>query len=413
MIRKGLGVGRAPINFGIFKNREADWVFKRTLAYMSEKAAETGECLHVARKINERDAESWINEWAELAAKVEKQAEESLRSGCKVSAKESFLRASNYYRTAEYGCVPSHPRFHELWEKSVACFHKACPLFDPPVQIVEVPFKGKKLPGYFWHPDDTKAKRPTLMAVGGYDSSGEEIFFGTGMATIRRGYNYFTFEYPGHRGAVHLYPDCVKRPDYEVPFKAAIDYLETLPGVDERIALVGFSFGGYVVSRVAVYEDRLQAVIPDGPIVDVYQVQTAALRPFLKWMPASFANALLERRLHRAPLVNSLVKYGLWSAGYPDLPLLDWYKLPLARQFTIRDDLNKITCPALSLVGEGEGEELIRQAREFYEGISSEDKRLHIFTLEQDGSNDHVQLDNLSRAQQVAFDWLDEVFSYR
>ncbi len=27
---------------------------------------------------------------------------------------EAFLRASNYYRTAEYATPPSHPRFHEL-----------------------------------------------------------------------------------------------------------------------------------------------------------------------------------------------------------------------------------------------------------------------------------------------------------
>ena len=83
------------------------------------------------------------------------------------------------------------------------------------------------------------------------------------------------------------------------------------------------------------------------------------------------------------------------------------------KQYTIVDDLDKITCPALAMVSIDEGEELVRQAKEFYEGISSEIKKLHIFTLDTDGSNDHCQLDNRSRGNQVMFDWLDDVFDYR
>jgi hypothetical protein len=59
-------------------------------------------------------------------------------------------------------------------------------------------------------------------------------------------------------------------------------------------------------------------------------------------------------------------------------------------------------------MGEGEGEIMLRQAREFHAGIASEDKRLHIFSLNRDGSDDHCQLDNISRAMQVVFDWLGE-----
>ena len=141
MSKLEFGVGRSPYSLGVFKDNETDWLFKRTMAYMNEKAAEVGECLYVAKRIDEKDIETWIKEWAELAERVEKQAEEALEKGHTVSARESFLRATNYYRTAEYGCVPSHPRFHELWEKSRKCFHSACPLFDPPIQIIEVPFE--------------------------------------------------------------------------------------------------------------------------------------------------------------------------------------------------------------------------------------------------------------------------------
>jgi hypothetical protein len=32
--------------------------------------------------------------------------------------------------------------------------------------------------------------------------------------------------------------------------------------------------------------------------------------------------------------------------------------------------------------------------------------------LENDGSNDHIQLDNQISENQIMFDWLDEIFDY-
>ena len=413
-----LGIARSPYSFGVFKDHETDWFFKRTLEYMVEKAAEIGECLYVARRIDETEGESWIREWAELAEKVEKAGDESLSGGHTISARESFLRASNYFRAAEYGTPPSHPRFHELWEKSRECFHKACPLYNPPIQIIEVSFEGKNLPGYYWRPDDADVKRPTVIVAGGNDSSGEEVVFAGGPATVRRGYNFFTFEFPGHRGAVHLYPDCVKRPDYEVPFKAAIDYLETLPGVDERIALTGLSFGGYIAIRVAVHEKRVQALIPNSPIIDGFRMSRAAWGPLVKRIPRFLLSKMFEWRLRKKPVMKAFIEYSLWSSGLKisleDMlrPEIQEKTAEMQKQYTVVDDLHKVTCPALGLVSVDEGEELVQQAKQFYNTISSTNKKLHIFTLDADGSNDHCQLDNRSRGNQIAFDWLDEVFNY-
>jgi hypothetical protein len=43
--------------FGLFKDKEMDWAFRRTLEFMIEKAAEIGECLFAARRIDETDFE--------------------------------------------------------------------------------------------------------------------------------------------------------------------------------------------------------------------------------------------------------------------------------------------------------------------------------------------------------------------
>ena len=410
------GASRSPdAGFGIFKDPEADWVFSRTLGFMREKAAELGECLSTARRIDQKDLESWITEWADLAARVERLARTSFKNGHKVSAREGFLRASNYYRTAEYGTPPYHPRFDELWEKSVKCFQEVCKLTNPPIEIIHVDFEGRRFPGYFWRPDHSEDTRPTLIAAGGNDSSLEEVVYWVGTAAVRRGYNFFTFEHPGHRGTIHLFNDCFKRPDYEVPYKVAIDFLETLPSVDERIAMTGYSFGGYTTCRVAAFEKRLKAIAPNPPIYHEPMLATHYKGKW-KWIPDSVIEWIIRKAMPKSPLSFAFGEYTLRTFGVMKSILekgtwKEWLGLG-SRGYSVKDDLHRITCPALLLVGDNEGERWLQLAKEFYDSISSEVKKLHIFSLEKDGSNDHCQLDNGSRGNQVLFDWLDEIFEY-
>lgn len=412
-------VARSPLDLKVFKKYpyESDWFFRQRLSAMSEHASDIGEILYLASKIDPKDGESWIKEWANMGEKLEKQAEICLGGGHKVSARESFLHAWNYYQAAEYGCAPSHPRFHELWRKSVECMHKACPLFHPPIQPVEIPFEGSKMPGYFWRPDDSDTKRPTLISVGGNESAGEQILLDTGPAAVERGYNYFTFEYPGHRGAVHTnYPGYIKRLDQQVPFKVAIDFLQTLPGVDERIALTGFSWGGYVTTKVAAYEKRLKAIIPNSPLLNWWAVGDAYYKQIVSRVPRFLLNKLVNWKLSKSPVKESLFKYGWWALGleHENLKLTDWYGRDLAKKCRVsKEELHNITCPALGLIGENEGKVLVDQAKEFYEGISSKNKKLYTFTLEKDGTSDHCQIDNRTRGKQVMFDWLDDLFDYK
>ncbi len=410
MARTVVHNARSRNTLGVFGDHETDWLFKRTLEYASVGCAEIGECLTAARDIDERDSKTWIRAWSGLAARVEAHGDASLRTGRTVSARGCFLRAMNYYRSAEYACAPDHARFHELWRSSVACMAKALPLLDGAVQRVEVPFEGFVLPGYFWQLDSSGAKRPTLVLVGGHDSSGEEMLMAGGRAAVDRGYNYFTFEYPGHRGALHLDPRCVRRHDMEVPFAAAFDFLQRMPGVDERIALAGFSFGGYVAARVAAFEPRVKALVPDTPLIDPAELFSRGMRSAIGRLPDRIFDALVEHRLRRSTILKSFARYGGWVRGenfssYARIARLDY------SAYDLRPHLDRICCPVLSLAGEGEGEIMLRQAREFHEGIASVDKTLYVFTLGRDGSDDHCQLDNLSRAMQVVFDWLDERLS--
>jgi alpha-beta hydrolase superfamily lysophospholipase len=201
----------------------------------------------------------------------------------------------------------------------------------------------------------------------------------------------------------------VKRPDYEKPFSTAIDFLFTKDGVDDRIALAGHSHGGYAVCRTAIYEKRINALIPSTPLIDA----DAAGRKMFNLagkLPDILLKTLLYVKFNRSPEIKVLLEYIVWTLGYNDLfTLLKDTNRP---QFTFEGNESKITCPVLALIGENEGVELMNQTKQFLNNISSKEKVLKIFKLDEDASDDHCQLDNRIRANQVIFDWLDDIFNY-
>jgi pimeloyl-ACP methyl ester carboxylesterase len=79
------------------------------------------------------------------------------------------------------------------------------------------------------------------------------------------------------------------------------------------------------------------------------------------------------------------------------------------RDFHIDDAaLARIRCPALALVGEGEGKEPLAQHAHFLRMVGGPTAS-HLFTLEE-GAEGHCQTANLAYSAAVSMDWLDEVF---
>ena len=70
-----------------------------------------------------------------------------------------------------------------------------------------------------------------------------------------------------------------------------------------------------------------------------------------------------------------------------------------------------ITCPALALVGTGEGGEPIRQFHAFGQRCSGP-VTSRMFTAAE-GADTHCQLGNLSLSNAVTLDWLENAFSSR
>ena len=264
----------------IFDDPTYSFEMLRALSHTVENGADIGECLKTGYRIKEGDDESWYREWLKTAEFTEKIAEKSLNEGHKVSAREAYLRACNYYRCAEFFIHqdPNDPRILELSSKSRKCFQKAGELFQPKFEILEIPYENTTLPAYFIKADNSSQPRPTIIIHTGFDGTGEELYFDGGAAAIRRGYNCLLFEGPG-QGRVIRESKIKFRPDWEAVVTPIVDYLITRDDIDpDRIALYGLSFGGYLAPRAVAFEHRIHACIANGGIYDFLEPQLAKMQ---------------------------------------------------------------------------------------------------------------------------------------
>lgn len=265
--------------------------------------------------------------------------------------------------------------------------------------MVEIPFEDIKLPGYYFKAGE--GERPTLIVMSGFDGTAEELYFYIGAGALQRGYNVLLFEGPGQVGPIHLYPDKPFRPDYHGVIKAVVDFIITRKEVDEdKLVLVGYSLGGYFVSEAVIHEKRIRACVADSPIVDIVEYYQGMGTEMLDIDEKDYPYVFKKYPMARWAIESINPRYGV--KNFQELT-------EKITQFNIEDELEKITCATLALVGEGEGDDTIAQARKFFDGVGG-DKTMHIFTV-QEGADSHCQVSNMALMNGFIFGWLDEVLS--
>ncbi len=256
----------------IFQDPTFSLQLLRALSETYYRGADVGECLSTAYRITEGDFESWHKEWLKTAKRIQSYADECLAKGHAISARDAYLRASNYYRVSEFMLIdPQDPRIQITWGNSKECFSKAAALFPFYVESIEIPYKqGAMLPGYFYHNSKksvydintdegmksketgNKLSRPTIIVHGGFDSTLEELYSSSAAPALERGYNCLTFEGPGQGGVIRK-QNIPFRYDWEEVVTPVIDYAIRRKeefGIDvNQIALMGISMGGYLAAR--------------------------------------------------------------------------------------------------------------------------------------------------------------------
>jgi hypothetical protein len=220
--------------------------------------ADVGECLATAARVDRTNLTSWHDAWSSTAERVCALGEAELAAGRLETARGAFLRASNYFRTAGVMLMgaPLDERLRVANVRQTEVFRRGAALLAQPPEILAIPWQGTTLPGYHFRVDSDERPRPTVVLVGGYDGTSEELYFLNGRAALARGYNVLAFDGPG-QGAALLQQHLVLRPDYETVVAAVVDYLGGRPDTDvNRIGLIGLSLGAHLAPRAASGERR-------------------------------------------------------------------------------------------------------------------------------------------------------------
>jgi pimeloyl-ACP methyl ester carboxylesterase len=307
---------------------------------------------------------------------------------------------------------PTDPRYGTSYEKERTCFREAAKLFDPPVEVVNIPYEnGRTLPGYFIPGGPAGEKRPTILVLGGGDSALEELYGVVPVGAQRRGYNVLMFEIPGQRAMFFDSPDLFFRPDAEVPIGYAVDYALSRPEVDpSRIALIGASFGGYFAPRAAAFDKRLAAVIALPLFTDI----GAMFIELLRLDPSKPYPRDLESRLDMS---QSFVRLAVNSdfrmrSGYANVTIAEW--LDGMRKFTLAGLEKGITCPLLIIAGESEFDpaRMEKEKTQWKKVMNHPKSQIRIGTTSEGGEG-HSMVNNLLLKNQIEFDWLDDVLGWK
>lgn len=386
----------------------------RTIGATYYKGADIGECLSTAYRIKEGDFESWYTEWLKTAKRVHKYADDCLAANYKVSAREAYLRASNYYRAAEFLLIsPEDPRIQTTWGSSKECFSNAGKLFSPPIESIEIPYEGTTLPGHFYRLNEnsnndtaTPPPRPTLIAHGGFDSTLEELYTFAAAPALERGYNCLTFEGPGQGGVIRK-QKIPFRYDWEKVVTPVIDYALTRDrDIDpNKIALMGISMGGYLAARAAAIENRISACILYNGVYDGYDAFASgfpqSLRTAVENGNANAVNTVIDILSDIDANLRFNMKHGMWTTGINS----PFELIQGSKKFTVKGIAQKIKCPTLVLEAEKD-DSFPGQPRMVYDALTCPKKYI-LFTSEE-GAEEHCQSGAPAISNQRIFDWLDE-----
>ena len=109
------------------------------------------------------DDEAWFTACAKVADTVRGHADKFRAENYPAAAAPFYLRACHYYQMGERFRTPKDARALEAYRTSVACFHQFVALSGSKIEIVDVPFEGNTLPGYFVPAQNAKSARPPCV----------------------------------------------------------------------------------------------------------------------------------------------------------------------------------------------------------------------------------------------------------
>lgn len=214
--------------------------------------------------IKTREKDEWATAFMHVADRYMAE-NKSLEKTDPAKANADYIRAWRIYSFGRWP-IPASPGKQRSYEKAIEAFLDHAKFFDPPLEVVRIPFEGKEIIGYLRLPKNAKGPVPLVIAVNGLDSRKEDLTESFG-AILPFGIGFLAVDGPGTGQAPIKVSETSER-----MLSKVIDYAQSRPEIDKnRIALHGVSWGAYWATKMAIVERaRLRGASAQSPPVDKF-----------------------------------------------------------------------------------------------------------------------------------------------
>lgn len=356
-------------------------------AQMSELEEALAPLLPLQTEHGPEATEAWYQNWTKAAQKLRRLAQADETAGNACSAGSKYKRVANYLLLAERIVSWSDPRRMRAYEEALSVFEKGLKLAGDKYRRIEVPYEGGTLAGWL-RLADGPTPQPAVLFYNGFDSIKEMHYLMMGEIAAKRGIAVLYVDQEGTGEAVRR-QRLPKRAEAEISAGAFIDALGALPEIDaDRIGIIGLSMGGYCAPRAAAFEPRIKATVSFGAFSGIDAGWEAAIRGS---SDGGLSDGLPETGIHAMHVTGT--------------DTID-DALNVLKSRSLDGVLDKITCPLLVVHGENDRQVSLEHAHKTVAGaVNSRDAELRIFTIEE-GSCEHVGIDNMSLQGEYVFDWI-------
>lgn len=372
-------------------NMLQDALIKHLLGSIPFGMADFGEVMEVLLHLKSNDELVWAEQWSAMARQLQAKAEKSEKNAHPVSASSAYLRASTYWRAALMYFSDADSNWMQDYSRaSEACYEKYLSLSSYPGERINIPYEGDYLPGYFYRSPVAAEHAPLLILTPGRDTFAEDTRWVYDNA-LKRGIHCLVYDGPGQGSTLRL-KGLPFRPDWEAVITPVISYALTFTGIDpSRIALMGMSFGGFLIPRAAAFDKRVKLCIVDPGTIS----WGAGISERLRLVKARFGEDI-------PPEMQILIADYAWKHGVDSS--IDAVVKELNR-YDNADILEDITCTMLVL--DGTAEITPGTAIRFFDALQCP-KQYLLFDAQTTAQN-HTQMGGYAAAAEILFDKIEEL----
>src|ERR1700726_966118 len=214
--------------------------------------------------IHTRDKDEWAAAFMGVADRYMNEAK-SLEKTDPVKANTDYIRAWRLYSFGRWP-IPASAGKQRSYEKAIEAFLAHARFWDPPLEIVRIPFEGKEIIGYLRLPKNANGPVPLVLAVNGLDSRKEDLSESF-SAILPFGIGFLAVDGPG----TGQNPIKVSE-NAERVLSRVLDYIATRPEIDKnRVGMHGVSWGAYWATKMAIVEHaRLRGCSAQSPPIDKF-----------------------------------------------------------------------------------------------------------------------------------------------